>query len=264
MTRRFTLYILFGMLLGLAAGALVNALLPAAQAKAWADGFSLITGVFLRLIKMVIAPLVLSTLVAGIAHMGTGSAVGRVGLRAVGWFVAAGVVSLVIGMVVCELLRPGAGLHLAVPAAGSPGAPGVQTQLSVQVFLEHVFPASVIEAMAKNEILQIVVFAVFAGVATAAVGEAGRPILAFFEALATVMLKVTNYVMLTAPVAVSAAIAAAVSTQGLGVIRTYAAFVGGFYVAHCDPVGGSVPCGGRRGGLRPRARPGRGWSASRR
>ena len=230
MSRRFTLYILAGMVLGLVAGGLVNALLPAAQSKAWADGFSLVTGVFLRLIKMVIAPLVLSTLVAGIAHMGTGSAVGRVGLRAVGWFVAAGVVSLVIGMIVCELLQPGASLRLAAPSASGPGAPGVATSLSAQTFLEHVFPASVIDAMARNEILQIVVFAVFVGVATAAVGEAGRPILAFFEALATVMLKVTNYVMLTAPLAVFAAIAAAVATQGLGVIRTYAAFVGGFYV----------------------------------
>ena len=231
MSRRFTLYILAGMGLGLVAGALVNGLLPPVQAKAWADGFSLVTGVFLRLIRMVIAPLVLSTLVAGIAHMGTGAAVGRVGLRAVAWFVAAGVVSLAIGMAVCEVLRPGAGLSLALPPAGGPGAAGVQTSLSVQTFLEHVFPASVVDAMAKNEILQIVVFAVFAGMATAAVGEAGRPVLALFESLAAVMLRVTHYVMLTAPLAVFAAIAAAVSTQGLGVLKTYAAFVGGFYVA---------------------------------
>ena len=228
MSRRFTLWILVGMAAGLAAGALVNATAPPAQAKAWADGFSLVTTVFLRLI---IAPLVLSTLVAGIAHMGTGSAVGRVGARAIGWFVAAGVVSLVIGMVVCELIRPGAGLNLAatVPANG-PGAPGVATSLSVQGFLEHVFPASAVDAMARNEILQIVVFAVFVGVATAAAGEAGRPVLALFESLATVMLKVTNYVMLAAPLAVFAAIAAAVATQGLDVLKTYAAFVGGFYV----------------------------------
>ena len=255
MSRRFTLYILAGMLLGLAAGAAVNALLPAAQAKGWADGFSLITGVFLRLIKMIIAPLVLSTLVSGIAHMGTGSAVGRVGLRAVGWFVAAGVVSLAIGMAVCELLQPGAGLHLVIPSASGPGAPGVAASLSPQVFLEHVFPASVVDAMAKNEILQIVVFAVFAGVATAAVGEAGRPVLALFESLATIMLKVTNYVMLTAPIAVFAAIAAAVSTQGLGVLKTYAAFVGGFYVgltilwAALLAAGGAVVGYGRIRGL---------------
>ncbi len=231
MSRRFTLWILAGMFAGLVAGALVHALTPPLQAKAWADGFSLVTTVFLRLIKMIIAPLVLATLVAGIAHMGTGSAVGRVGGRAIGWFVAAGVVSLVIGMVVCELIRPGAGLNLAatVPANG-PGAPGVATSLSLQTFLEHVFPASPVDAMAKNEILQIVVFAVFVGVATAAVGEAGRPVLAFFESLAAVMLKVTSYVMLAAPLAVFAAIAAAVCTQGLEVLKTYAAFVGGFYV----------------------------------
>ena len=233
MSRRFTLFILIGMALGLLAGGLVDRFAGSpAQAKAIADGFSLVTLVFLRLIKMIIAPLVISTLVAGIAHMGTGSAVGRVGLRAIGWFVIAGVVSLVIGMVVCELIQPGAGLHMAgtAPKEG-PGAPGVATSLSLQTFLEHVFPASVIDAMAKNEILQIVVFAVFLGVATAAVGDAGKPILVFFEGLAAVMLKVTSYVMLAAPFAVFAAIAAAVATQGLGVLVTYATFVGGFYAA---------------------------------
>ena len=249
MSRRFTLYILAGMALGLLAGGLVDALATHAQAKAWADGFSLVTTVFLRLVKMIIAPLVLSTLVTGIAHMGTGSAVGRIGLRAVGWFLVAGMASLVIGMAVCELLRPGAGLSLAIPAAAGPGAPGVQTSLSAQTFLEHVFPASVVDAMAKNEILQIVVFAVFAGVATAAVGEAGRPVLALFESLAAVMLKVTNYVMMTAPLAVFAAIAAAVAVQGLGVLKTYAAFVGGFYVGLAILWAGLLTAGGAVAGF---------------
>ncbi len=229
MSRRFTLFILAGMALGLIAGALVNGLAPdAAHAKAWADGFSLVTDVFLRLIKMIIAPLVLSTLAVGIAHMGQGSAVGRIGLRAIGWFVCAGVVSLIIGMIGAELLQPGAGL--ALPSGGT-GAPGVATSLSASTFLQHVFPASVVDAMAKNEVLQIVVFAVFLGLAMAAVGEAARPLTTGLESLAAVMLKVTNYVMLTAPVAVFAAIAAAVATQGLGVLLAYAKFVGGFYVA---------------------------------
>ncbi|MBE7218973.1 MAG: dicarboxylate/amino acid:cation symporter [Caulobacteraceae bacterium] len=229
MSRSFTLFILAGMGLGLVAGALVSSLSPdVAHAKAWADGFSLVTDVFLRLIRMIIAPLVLSTLTVGIAHMGRGSAVGRIGLRAIGWFVAAGVVSLVIGMVAAELLRPGAGL--ALPSAPA-GEAGVATSLSPSVFLQHVFPASVVDAMAKNEVLQIVVFAVFLGLAMAAVGEPARPLLLGLESLAAVMLKVTNYVMLAAPAAVFAAIAAAVATQGLGVLVAYAKFVGGFYGA---------------------------------
>ena len=227
MSSRFTLFILAGMVLGLLTGALVNASATPEQAKAWADGFGLVTNIFLRLIKMIIAPLVLSTLVAGIAHMGTGSAVGRIGAKTIGWFVVAGIASLIIGMVVAEIVQPGAGLSL--PRAAPGEAPGVATSLSLKTFLEHVFPASAIDAMAKNEILQIVVFAVFIGVATAAVGEAGAPILAFFESLAQVMLKVTNYVMMVAPLAVFAAIAAAVATQGLDVLKTYARFVGGFY-----------------------------------
>ena len=232
MSRRFTLFILLGMVLGLVAGALVNGSTTPEQAKAWAENFGLVTNIFLRLIKMIIAPLVLATLVSGIAHMGTGAAVGRIGARTIGWFVVAGIMSLIIGMIVAEIVQPGAGLNMAANApADGPGAPGVATSLSLKVFLEHVFPASVIDAMAKNEILQIVVFAVFIGVATASVGEAGRPILAFFESLATVMLKVTNYVMLLAPFAVFAAIAAAVATQGLDVLKTYAGFVGGFYMA---------------------------------
>ncbi len=232
MSRYFTLFILAGMALGLALGAGINAFASPADAKAAAGGLGLVTTVFLRLIKMIIAPLVLATLVSGIAHMGTGSAVGRIGARTIGWFVVAGIASLVIGMVVAEIVQPGAGLNLAstVPKDG-PGAPGVATSLSLQVFLEHVFPASAIDAMAKNEILQIVVFATFLGVGTAAVGEAGKPILVFFESLATVMLKVTNYVMLVAPLAVFAAIAAAVSTQGLDVLKTYAKFVVGFFFA---------------------------------
>ena len=232
MSRRFTLFILLGMALGLVAGALVNHLSPdAAHAKAWADAFSLVTDVFLRLIKMIIAPLVLSTLTVGIAHMGQGSAVGRIGLRAIGWFVGAGVVSLIIGMIAAELLRPGAGLAMPRASPARRGRREWPTSLSAATFLQHVFPASVVDAMARNEVLQIVVFAVFLGLAMAAVGEAARPLLVGLESLAAVMLKVTNYVMLTAPVAVFAAIAAAVATQGLGVLLAYAKFVGGFYAA---------------------------------
>ncbi len=230
MARRFTLAIFLSMLAGIAVGAACNAGLSSAAGRAVAADLSLVTDVFLRLIRMIIGPLVLSTLIAGVAHMGDARAIGRVGAKAIGWFLCASIASLVIGMVMVELLRPGAGLHLAPPVA-APDAAGVQTSLSAKDFLAHVFPTSVVDALAKNEILQIVVFSLFAGVAIASLGERASALLLGVEQLGAVMLKVTNYVMLTAPLAVFAAVAATVTTQGLGVLRTYAYFVGGFYLS---------------------------------
>lgn len=231
MSRSFTLFILLGMVLGLIVGAACHALIPdPAALKDTAGYFSLLTDIFLRLIKMIIAPLVLSTLIGGIAHMGAGSAIGRVGLKTVGWFLAASLISLILGVVMVSLLQPGAGLHLTPPPAAATVA-GVQTNLSLKDFLAHVFPTSLVDAMAKNEILQIVVFSVFAGSAMAALGEKTAGLLHLIEQLAQVMLKITNYVMRLAPVAVFAAIASAVTTQGLGILSTYAALVGGFYAS---------------------------------
>jgi Na+/H+-dicarboxylate symporter len=229
MPRRFTLYILVGMALGLVAGWICHTTIrdPAA-AKGAAGYFSLLTDVFLRLIRMIIAPLVLSTLIGGIAHMGDAASVGRVGLKTISWFLAASLGSLIIGMTIASLLNLGGGLHL---GAGAAAATGVQSALSLKDFLEHVFPASVVDSMAKNEILQIVVFSVFVGVAMGALGERAHGLLVLVEQLGQVMLKVTTYVMLTAPVAVFGAIAATVTTQGLGILATYAAFVGWFYFA---------------------------------
>ncbi len=226
MPRRFTLYILAGMVLGLLAGWWCHsAIHDPAAAKDAAGYFSLLTDVFLRLIKMIIAPLVIATLIGGIAHMGDAASVGRIGLKTMGWFLTASVVSLVLGMTIASLLNLGGGLHLTNVNA----AAGVQSTLSLKDFLEHVFPASVIDSMAKNEILQIVVFSTFVGVAIGALGERAHGLLALVEQLGQVMLKVTSYVMLFAPFAVFGAIAATVTTQGLGILATYAAFVGWFY-----------------------------------
>jgi Na+/H+-dicarboxylate symporter len=215
MSRNFTLFILAGMLIGLAVGAACNATIhDPAMLKDVAGYFSLLTDIFLRLIKMIIAPLVLATLIGGIAHMGDGSAIGRVGLKTLGWFLTASFVSLVLGVVMVSLLQPGA---------------GVQATLSLKDFLAHVFPTSLADSMAKNEILQIVVFSVFAGSAMAALGDKAAGLLALTEQLAQLMLKITNYVMRLAPIAVFAAIASTVTTQGVGILATYAALVGGFY-----------------------------------
>jgi Na+/H+-dicarboxylate symporter len=231
MSRHFTLFILIGMLLGLAAGAACHGAIhdPAALKDA-AGYFGLITDIFLRLIKMIIAPLVFSTLVSGIAHLGAGSAVGRVGLKTLGLFLAATVVSLTVGVAVVSLLHPGSSLHLTPPATAASVA-GVQAGLSLKDFLSHVFPTSIIDAMARNEVLQIVVFSTFFGSAMAALGERTAGLLHLTEQVAQVMLTITNYVMRTAPLAVFAAIAGTVTTQGIGILATYAAFVGDFYAA---------------------------------
>jgi len=232
MSRRFTLYVLVAMILGIFAGYAVNATVDDAETlKSIAGYLSLATDVFLRLIKMIIGPLVFSTLVAGIAHMGgAGSALGRVGLRTMGWFLAASLISLLLGIVMVTLLQPGAALNLPLPDAGATTA--VQpSALSLREFVVHLVPKSIFEAMANNEILQIVVFSVFFGVAIAAIGEKAHGVLGAVDQLVLIMLKITGYVMMVAPVAVFAALASTVATQGLSILLTYGKFIGGFYVS---------------------------------
>jgi Na+/H+-dicarboxylate symporter len=228
--KRFTSYILVGMALGILVGWILNRTLTDPDTLARLGGyFSIVTDVFLRLIKMIIAPLVFSTLVMGIAHLGDTAALGRVGLRTLAWFIMASVISLLLGIVMVTLFQPGASLELPLPAAGA--AVDIKaTGLTLKDFVTHLVPRSVAEAMANNEILQIVVFSIFFGVGLAAVGDKGRPLLNTITGLAEVMLKVTGYVMLFAPFAVFAAIAATITTRGLGVLVTYAKFIGSFYI----------------------------------
>jgi Na+/H+-dicarboxylate symporter len=235
MAGRLTLYIVAGLLAGLALGWGLNAGYDDGGAgTAWlkevAAGFGIVTQLFLRLIKMVIAPLVFSTLVVGIAHMGGGAALGRVGLRALGWFVGASFVSLLLGLAMVNLLRPGVGLHLVLPNALA--ASGVATTgFDVGGFVTHLVPESIIGAMAGNEILQIVVFSVFLGVAIGSLGERGRPLIQALELLGQAMLTVTGYVMWTAPIAVFAAVAGTLAERGPGVIGQLGYFMLCFYLA---------------------------------
>ena len=230
MNRLFTYFIIGSMVLGVGVGWIVNQTLPAEQTAVVAANLSIITDVFLRLIKMIIAPLVFATLVAGIAHMGDASEVGRIGVKTIGWFILASIVSLTIGLVMVQLLQPGAGMALALPAADANSTVDV-AKFSLREFVTHLVPASIVEAMANNEILQIVVFSVFVGTAVAAIDDKAPAVLALVEQVATIMLKVTGYVMKTAPLAIFAALAATIATQGVGVLGTYAAFVGGFYLS---------------------------------
>ena len=231
MARRLTFYILVAMILGIVVGFVLNQALPdPADVATVTEALSILTGLFLRLIKMIIAPLVFATLVGGIAHMGDRSALGRLGARTIGWFLAASIVSLTLGLLFVNLLRPGEGLGLALPSTAS--ATGVaQAHFVLKDFILALVPASVIDSMAKNEILQIVVFAVFAGVAATALGERAAPLVRAVDALAQLMLQITDYVMRIAPVAVFAAVTSAVAKEGLGILLTFGYFMGGFYLA---------------------------------
>ncbi len=230
MNRRFTYFLIGAMVLGVLLGWAVNQFASPAEAKAVADNLSIITDLFLRLIKMIIAPLVFATLVSGIAHMEDAGAVGRVGLKTMGWFIAASLVSLTIGLIMVQLLQPGAGLSLTLPAADA--APAVETtKFTLKNFVTHLVPTSIVDAMARNEILQIVVFSVLVGTAVAAIDDRAPAVLALVEQVTAIMLKVTGYVMKTAPLAIFAALASSIATQGLEVLATYAKFVGGFYLS---------------------------------
>ncbi|WP_156678657.1 dicarboxylate/amino acid:cation symporter [Sphingomonas profundi] len=230
MARRLTLYILAAMIAGIVTGLILNTALPdAAAIEDAASYFSIVTDLFLRLIKMIIAPLVFATLVAGIAHMGDTSALGRIGFRTIAWFLCASLVSLTLGLLLVNLFQPGAALGLPLPPVTA-DAGLAKGAFTLKDFVTHLVPKSIFEAMANNEILQIVVFSVFVGVAITAIGEKAAPIVRGVEALVAVMLQITDYVMRFAPLAVFAAVAGALARQGAGILVTFGYFMGGFYV----------------------------------
>ncbi|RJF79130.1 dicarboxylate/amino acid:cation symporter [Azospirillum cavernae] len=225
-----TTHIIVAMLLGILTGYLCNASLSPADAKTVAGYFVIVTDIFLRLIKMILAPLIFSTLVAGMAGMGDAKAVGRIGGKAVGWFLMASFASLFIGLVFANLLQPGANVGVPLPEATA--SAGLKTaSLNLKEFLIHVFPRNIFEAMANNEILQILVFSLFFGLALGQLRDTKAGLLAqAIEEVVPVMLRVTDYVMRFAPIGVFAAVANVVATQGLGVLLVYGKFMGGFYL----------------------------------
>ncbi|MBR8133041.1 dicarboxylate/amino acid:cation symporter [Burkholderia ambifaria] len=224
-------WILIAMVAGIVIGYMIFTNFPDKKATTEIAGYiSLVSDVFLRLIKMVIGPLVFSTLVVGIAHMGDAASVGRVFVKAFGWFVTASLISLLLGLFMANLLRPGDNLGLPLPDIGA-SANLATSKFTLKDFVGHMVPKSFAEAMSNNEILQIVVFSMFFGVALAALGERGKILVAAIDQLSHVMLKITGYVMKLAPLAVLAAMAATVAVNGLSVLLKFAVFMGDFYLS---------------------------------
>ena len=195
--------------------------------------FKILTGVFLRLVQMIIAPLVITTLIVGIAKMGNLKAVGRVGGRSMIWFFSASLASLLLGLMLVNYFKPGESLHLNINALDTSAAADVigKTQsFSVQHFIEHLFPKSIFEALATNEILQIVVFSIFFGIALTQYGEKGESIVKFLDNLSKVILILVGYVMWFAPLGVFGGITAIIATKGLGILKVYGYYMASFYV----------------------------------
>jgi len=222
--------ILVAMVIGIIVGYMVFLQFPDKKIASQIAGYiSIFSDVFLRLIKMLIGPLVFSTLVVGIAHMGDAASVGRVFAKALGWFVTASLVSLILGLILANLLQPGHNLGLPLPDIGA-SANLATSKFTLKDFVSHLVPKSFAEAMANNEILQIVVFSMFFGIALASLGEKARTLVNAIDELSHAMLKITGYVMKLAPVAVLAAMAATVAVNGLEILLKFAVFMGDFYI----------------------------------
>ncbi len=213
-----TTWIILGLLLGLAAGAWYRSNWPDPEnIRPFADNMHLLSDIFLRLIKMIIAPLVFSLLLTGIAKAGDFKTVGRIGLKTMVYFTGATLVALLMGLIIVNIFEPGKALQL-----GEAAQTTVQAKsFDAKEFVTHIFPESVIDVMARNQILPIIVFVLFFGVATASLHEKGKIVVEFFDSVAHIMLKVTAYVMKLAPVAVFGATASVIASKGLGVIGGY-------------------------------------------
>ena len=210
--------------IGLVAGVVIGYLWPSSDVGGRhvvgvAESIKPIADTFLRMIKMIIAPLLFSTLVVGIAGTGDIKAMGRIGLKAIIYFEVATTIALFLGLGIVNVFQPGVGVNMAMSPQSLSELTATKP-LTGWEMLTHLFPTSVIDAMARGEILQLVVFSIFFGIAIAAIGKRGQPIIDVLEATAQAMFKFTGYVMMFAPFGVMAAIAATVGKMGLGILLT--------------------------------------------
>ena len=223
---RLTLYILVAMVLGVIVGYIVHHNASPGFLTSFADNIKILTTIFLRMVQMIIAPLVFSTLVVGIAKLGDLKAVGRVGGKALLWFITASLASLLIGMLLVNFFEPGSVIDLSnADTSGAQDLIGKTKVFSITNFVEHVFPKSVVEAMATNEILQLVVFSIFFGIAATSIGDYAKPVIKALDGVAHIILKMVNYVMAFAPLGVFGAIAAVIAIKGLEVFRFYGLYL---------------------------------------
>lgn len=223
---RLTVYILIAMIFGVICGYFVHTNTSISFISSFSDKIKLLTTIFLRLVMMIIAPLVFSTLVVGIAKLGDLKAVGRVGGKAMLWFITASLTSLLIGLALVNFFHPGSAITLSsADTEGAKDLIGKTQEFSLSTFVEHVFPSSLIESMADNQILQIVVFSIFFGVAMTAIGDYAKPVLKGLEAVSHVILKMVGYVMEFAPLGVFGAIASIIALEGLTIFRFYGLYL---------------------------------------
>ena len=227
-----TVQILIAMLLGAILGIIIHKNYSSESAKAFSGYIKMLATIFIRLVQMIISPLVFTTLVVGIAKLGDIKAVGRIGGKALGWFFTASFISLLIGMFWVNVLHPGTGLQLSDVDVSTATEVTEKTQnFSAQNFVEHIIPKSIVEAMATNEILQIVIFSIFFGLAAASIGEHATPVIKALDKTSHIVLKMVNYVMKFAPIGVFGAIAGVFSIRDLDeLLITYAKFFGSFLV----------------------------------
>ncbi len=219
---KLTIYILVAMLAGGLLGYAVHQKSSASFIVSFSVDMNLLTTIFLRLVQMIIAPLVFSTLVVGIAKLGDLKTVGRVGGKALLWFVSASLVSLFIGLILVNYFKPGSAINLNLSdTQGATDLISNTHQFSLTNFVAHVFPKSIFEAMASNEILQIVIFSVFFGIAATAIGDYAKPLIKALESFSHIILKMVGYVMNFAPLGVFGAIAAVIASKGLDVFNFY-------------------------------------------
>ena len=227
-----TVQIVIAMLLGAILGIFVHQNYDIDIAKSFSGYVKMLATVFIRLVQMIISPLVFTTLVVGIAKLGDIKSVGRIGGKAMAWFFSASFISLLIGMFWVNVLHPGSGLNLSNIDVSTATDITQKTQsFSAQNFIEHIIPKSIVEAMANNEILQIVIFSIFFGLATAAIGDHAKPVVNALDKTSHIILKMVNYVMKFAPVGVFGAIAGVFAIRDLNdLLLTYAKFFGSFLV----------------------------------
>ena len=222
MKLNITWKIFIGMTLGIIVGYILNQSLSADPKglATWSTYLNLLSKIFLRMIKMIIGPLIFSILTVGIAKLGDFKLVGRIGIKTLGYFYFATILSLLTGLVAVNVLKPGRMMQIPLPPAGADT--GVETKkMTMENFITHLFPQSFFEALATNEVLQIVVFSIFFGIATAAIGEPGKILIKALHAVSEVMFKIVHFVMKFAPFGVFGAVAAVIAQQGLGILGGY-------------------------------------------